>query len=135
MPNCPTWFSEMISTTTAQSIFAKTTICPITYIQWTIAAFMVLSRYNLLSARSYGWACTGVRQPVLGTRNHSRYLETQYQRDWKNWGYVRLNHRIKRGEGQHPKYDLYRHFRYHLKPGPAGKQEQPSTTRAFLSGL
>ena len=37
-----------------------------------------------------------VRQPALGTRNHSRYLETQYQRDWKDWGYVRLSYRIKR---------------------------------------
>ncbi|MEW6754526.1 MAG: hypothetical protein AB1505_26620 [Candidatus Latescibacterota bacterium] len=36
-----------------------------------------------------------VRQEALGGRDHTRYVEGHYRRDWEGLGYVRLHHRLR----------------------------------------
>ena len=41
-------------------------------------------------------------QPTLGLSSHVAYVEGQYERQWKEFGHLRLNHRLKRAEDDIP---------------------------------
>ena len=89
-----------------------------------------------LSARTQvraGWY--RVRQPVVGGRNNTQYVEGQYRQDWAGLGYLRLNHRIKWME------DDIRNtvFRFasvgSLQPDRLGSRDTVSNFTFFETGL
>ena len=76
-----------------------------------------------------------VRQPVMGGRNHTEYVEGQYRRDWPGLGYLRLNHRVKWME------DDIRNTVYNigsvgsLRPDRLGSRDTVSNYTFFETGL
>ena len=76
-----------------------------------------------------------VRQPVVGGRNSTQYVEGQYRRDWPGLGYLRLNHRVKWME------DDIRNTVYNigsvgsLRPDRLGSRDTVSNFTFFETGL
>ena len=79
-----------------------------------------------------GWQ--RVRQPVVGGRNHTRYLEGQYRRDWPDLAYLRLNHRVKWMEDD-IRNTVYGFGGFSLQPDRLGSRDTVSNYTFFETGL